>query len=587
MADLRESDEERLKRLLLGTELERLGRVEDRVGDDAALCASLSAVLADALREAGVRDHARLSGVLAPLMLSSLREEIRNSRDLMVDALYPITGRLVKAAVKNSFRELIETLNQRLDEGFSLRRWRTRLVARFRGLSEAEVLLQLDPPFRIQELILLHRPTGLLVARAGEPLDEVAGERVEPRVDDDLLGGMLTAIISFTKDAFGSDQEGELNTLAFGDSEIFLRMSPAVILAVRAQGTHLPGFEAALEGLFDGVLEEWGELLRDSNGNLPEERSHALEEDLRQRFRQLLEARKKRFQPPSRKGAILVAVLTAALAAWLLLSGYRTWERGQRLESAQEVLLTRPALAEWPLRVDFDRNGLLRVAGLVPDAAQRDGLRSDLALRLGAEELDYRVAVLPGGEIQSLAGRLETLASGIEEARARKADGSERMGPRIATLREALGGVEAAVGELVGRIDAMEGELVSPEERLTRWIARYAIQFEDDIAFADPRRAEAKMQRLAELILAAPGLLRLTAVGYTDVTGDSVLNRRLSTDRAAAVVRRLVELGVPRERLLYIGRSAEKMMTVEKGTRKVNRRVEFELVRPSSVTTSE
>ena len=98
--------ERRLKQLLFAAELDVIRRLEAgqeelaaRVGDDGALTQSVSGVVVEVLRDAGVRDHDRLAGALAPLIVASLREEIRNSRDMMVDALYPITGRLVAAAV--------------------------------------------------------------------------------------------------------------------------------------------------------------------------------------------------------------------------------------------------------------------------------------------------------------------------------------------------------------------------------------------------------------------------------------------------------------------------------------------------------
>ena len=50
---------------------------------------------------------------MAPLVVAAIRSEIANSRDMMVEALYPITGRLVAAAVSNAFRALLETINAR------------------------------------------------------------------------------------------------------------------------------------------------------------------------------------------------------------------------------------------------------------------------------------------------------------------------------------------------------------------------------------------------------------------------------------------------------------------------------------------
>ncbi len=128
--------EEELKQLLLSPELalldtleQRLKGLQGRVGDDEALAASTRRVIVDVLREAGAEDHERLSLILAPLMLSSLRAEIRSSREMMVEALYPITGRLVSAAVKNAFRELLQTFDSKVTETFSFAHLRVRVEA--------------------------------------------------------------------------------------------------------------------------------------------------------------------------------------------------------------------------------------------------------------------------------------------------------------------------------------------------------------------------------------------------------------------------------------------------------------------------
>ena len=60
--------EEEIKRLLLSDELElletlraRFDQLETRVGDDPALSTSVSRIIVEVLREAGVRDHDRLA----------------------------------------------------------------------------------------------------------------------------------------------------------------------------------------------------------------------------------------------------------------------------------------------------------------------------------------------------------------------------------------------------------------------------------------------------------------------------------------------------------------------------------------------
>ena len=54
-----------------------------------------------------MRDHERLAEAMAPVVVETIHAELVNSRDKMVEALYPITGRLVSAYVANAFKDLL------------------------------------------------------------------------------------------------------------------------------------------------------------------------------------------------------------------------------------------------------------------------------------------------------------------------------------------------------------------------------------------------------------------------------------------------------------------------------------------------
>ena len=66
---------EQLRRLLLQEEQERIDRLEARLGDEEALRGSLVPIIADVLRDAGVKDYHRLAGALAPIVVQSIKTE--------------------------------------------------------------------------------------------------------------------------------------------------------------------------------------------------------------------------------------------------------------------------------------------------------------------------------------------------------------------------------------------------------------------------------------------------------------------------------------------------------------------------------
>jgi outer membrane protein OmpA-like peptidoglycan-associated protein len=524
----RQSPEEELKHLLLSHELdllakleERLGRIQDRVGDDKAFQASVHRVIVGVLQDAGVRDHERLSGILAPLVVSSLREEIRSSRDMMVEALYPLTGRLVSTAVRNAFLELLESIDTRLTQAFSLTRLRIRLQALFTGRSQAELLLQRFPPFEVDDAMVVHRPTGLLVVRAEEDAEDD-----ESGIDSDLVGGMLSAIMSFTRDAFAESEPGELSTLEFGGSSLFIRSSPTITLAVKTSGTAPRLFEMRLEEAFVGLLERWGTDLSEFEGDLDPERRIDLVDDLRRGVREAVAAGRRDAPRRSiKKAATLLLVLLVAggvvLGRWLLdvRAAGQVEAETRRVETlASDTIAMAPSVSGYPFQVQFDAESrVLRVTGLAPGYDERDALERALLEKLPDAGLDYRVNTLP--------------------------------------------------------------KAVPPAtERLQKWTHANVIFFTSGAIPRDEVDVQARLEELAGLLLATPEEVRLRVVGYADPLGSRAINERLTMERAEYAASRLEKLGVPRSRMVVLGRPGEQFLTNVVGEGSESRRTEFEVI---------
>jgi hypothetical protein len=143
-----------LKTLLFQTEEARLETLETDVaflqryvGGADRLEVATADILVAALERAEVNRPRELANVIAPSVVSAIRSEIKNSRELMVDALYPITGRLVSAAVGNAFKELVAFLEQRINALTSTELWigRAKSLVTGRPISEF-VLADSNPP---------------------------------------------------------------------------------------------------------------------------------------------------------------------------------------------------------------------------------------------------------------------------------------------------------------------------------------------------------------------------------------------------------------------------------------------------------
>lgn len=184
--------------------------------------------------ERRVTDEDALVAIIAPVMGDAIRRKIRDAREEMVEAFYPIIGQAVVRAVSEAVRDLARTVDARMRTSFSPRAMWRRLQAQVKGVSSAEMALRESLPFEVAEVFLIHRESGLLLWHVSrEPADAT---------ESDLISGMLTAIRDFARDAFGRDKEGQLDEIQYGDFRILIEATRHAYLAVVVDGIEPPGF---------------------------------------------------------------------------------------------------------------------------------------------------------------------------------------------------------------------------------------------------------------------------------------------------------------------------------------------------------
>lgn len=218
----------------------RIAQVEHRTGDHEALVARVSPILGDAIRR-----------------------QVREDRDEMVESLYPIIGQLITRAVAEAIRDLARTIDSRMRTSFSPAHFLRHLQARARGVSGAELALRDVLPFEVAEVFLIHRESGLLLLHL--PQEQLSASDAED--NSDLVSSMLTAIRDFAQDAFGQDQQGELDEIQYGDRRILIEALQHVYLAVVVDGVEPAGFRTKLREQGLEVENAHLEVLREYNGD--------------------------------------------------------------------------------------------------------------------------------------------------------------------------------------------------------------------------------------------------------------------------------------------------------------------------------
>lgn len=241
---------ELLRDLLFGEYRQQIARMRAEVND-------LQGLL-DAL-ELQINDKEALVNTITPVIADAIRTNIRESQSEMVDALYPIMGKLVQRSVTEAMRELAQRIDRQMRRTFNFRDLLQELKARIQGVSGAEMALRNALPFRVRELFLIHRVSGLLLLHTSSALDEVA--------DSDIIGSMLTAIRDFAEDAFGRGEKVELNQIQYGDQSILIEVAHLVYIAAVIQGIEPPNYREQMRETMIAIEHQHAEHLQNYNGD--------------------------------------------------------------------------------------------------------------------------------------------------------------------------------------------------------------------------------------------------------------------------------------------------------------------------------
>ena len=78
---------------------------------------------------------------LGPTITEALKEEIKNSQDAVVEALFPIIGKMIKKYIAHEMKLLSENINRKTRQAFSFKNWFKRTKARAQGISDGDLAI--------------------------------------------------------------------------------------------------------------------------------------------------------------------------------------------------------------------------------------------------------------------------------------------------------------------------------------------------------------------------------------------------------------------------------------------------------------
>lgn len=233
-----------LRSLLLGFERSELEKLRQLLNNPNIQVQDISRMLPEAVILRTIQDK-QLAEAMVPTVEEAIQFSVKKDLTILANAIFPVIGPAIRKAIATALETMIESLNQTVEHSLSPQSFKWRLEALQTGKSFVEVVLLRTLLYRVEQVFLIHKQTGILLQHVVAPA--VAAQ------DADLVSAMLTAIQDFVRDSFSVQTNDGLKTLQFGDLTIWIEQSPQAILASVIRG-HPPN---ELKLVFQDTIEKF------------------------------------------------------------------------------------------------------------------------------------------------------------------------------------------------------------------------------------------------------------------------------------------------------------------------------------------
>lgn len=607
---------EQLRHLLIAPEQEKLDELGERLDNPQLHARDVSQVLPMAISLSTQKDD-RLTDALAPVLSNSIMVLIKKDVHALANALFPVLGPAIRRSISETFKQMLQGLNQTLENSFSINGIKWRFEAWRTGKQFSEIVLLHSLVYRVEQVFLIHRETGLLLLHEGQA-DGVFQ-------DSDLVSGMLTAIQDFVRDSFDVSSEQNLDTIQMEDLTVWIEQGPEAVIAAAIRGTAPQSVRKELQSALENIHLELGDELSNFEGDT------SPFESARTHLDNCLQQRQEKVKKTSPLLWIVVMVIVGLLVMWVWTSvrDHRYWQNYlDQLNKEQGIVVTevmkqsdvyhiyglRDSLAEQPsallaasmlsadtvvhhfqpyqaltqefilqrarniltppASVDISLNdGVMKLVGVAsPDwiqSAREIGRLIPGVAYIDDEELTIKIDLSTVDAPQSVKLTLDGTTV--------IAKGSAPHG-WILSAREAVTLIPGVTGYTdIEVIDTDFQRLNSAKNSIEQAI----ILFEIDSSVLDNNRDRSTTVNDVRNLISSADTLGEDAIvhiiGHSDSSGYERHNMVLSQDRANSVYNYLVAHGVPPQHLVAVGVGSNQPVTKETTEEKsqLNRSVTF------------
>ena len=206
------------------------------------------------------RRGAELRHALQSPIQEALRISVQRDPHVLADLLFPVIGPAIRKAVASSLNSMMDGLNKTLEQSLSVRAVTWRLESWRSGKSFGEIVLLRSLLYKVEQVFLIHKETGLLLRH------EVAHSGSHPRCRLGLRV-MLTAIQNFVRDSFGSTETEDLENIQVGDFQTGVQHGPRALLACVVRGVPPREFGSLIQDRLERVHERMAAGLEEFHGD--------------------------------------------------------------------------------------------------------------------------------------------------------------------------------------------------------------------------------------------------------------------------------------------------------------------------------
>jgi outer membrane protein OmpA-like peptidoglycan-associated protein len=525
---------EELRHLIIAPEQEEIADLRHRLEDSQRRAQDISSVVAEAIHLRRQQDDKALSEALAPTIEETLRDSVRRHPHVIADALFPVMGPAIRKSITETLRAMLESFNEALEHSLSWRGIRWRIEAIRTGRSFTEIALLHSLVYRVEQVFLIHRETGLVLNHLTAPA--VAAQ------DPAMVAGMLTAIQQFAQGGFNTQGDEALDNLGLGEFRIWIEAGPHAVIAAAFRGHAPEDYRLHMREVLEGIEQHYATAFDNFKGDADPFRG------VEDRLAPLLEERSREAEEPGkRKPRMLItvsAIFLAAIVVWITYVSIRVhqwtqFEQALRQQSGIVVTSVAKEGGRYHVRgfrdpLAPDPNALLTKLGLTPENADfqlapfysmDDGIvlkRIKVLLKPPASvtlSMKDGVLIAEGAASPQWIARLRDRATWV--AGVRELDETKLQDANLLALKDAKSSVESIVFLFplgTAMLEPGQNDKLSQAQKNIKEIVAQAIALNENV--------------------------QIEVVGHTDNTGVEATNLPLSKQRADQITKALILAGV-------------------------------------------